>query len=230
MAGIASAFVGGVVQAGLGIYGANKSADAAAAGSQAQVDIAEAQMRQQQQIYDDQMRRYEQQVKRNEPYYKMGIRAISPIQQMVYGGYNMKKSPAAQYSLQQGTKTLNRQLAARGLLGSGNAAQRLTELSSGIAANDYNTQYQRLLDQIKIGTGASAEAGNTTANMGNAANMVSNAAGQYGANAMNAVGNAASARASLYSGYGALANNAMNTGMGIYNAYQTNQLMNKLLG
>lgn len=169
MAGIAASIISGgssLLSAGIGLFGANKAAGAAADGAQAQVDIAEAQMRQQQQIYDDQMRRYEAQIRRNEPYYRMGTRAISPIQQMVYGGYKMEQSPAAKYAMQQGTRTLNRQLAARGLLGSGNASQRLGELSSGIAANDYNTQYQRLLDQIKIGTGASSEAGNTTANMG----------------------------------------------------------------
>jgi hypothetical protein len=225
MSGVATAVVGGSVVSG--IIGANQAAGAAAGGAQAQVDIAEAQMRQDMLIYQDQMRRYEQQIKRNEPYYKMGIKAISPIEKMVYGGYNMKQSPAAQYSLKQGSKSLNRQLAARGLLGSGNAATRLSELSSGIAAGDYNDQYQRLLDQIKVGTGASAQAGNTTAGMGNAANMLSQATQNASGNMINAVGNAANARASLYSGYGAAANSAINTGLNTYNAMNYGNMMNR---
>lgn len=127
----------------------------------------------------------------------------------VAGGYNMGESPAAQYQLTQGTKSLNRQLSARGLLGSGNASQRLAELSSGIAANDYNQQYSRLLDQVKIGTGASAAAGASSSTL-------SNAIGQNSAAVQQNNTQAGAARASLYSGIGGSGVSAVNTGINAY--------------
>lgn len=127
----------------------------------------------------------------------------------VPGGYDMKQSPAAQYELTQGTRSLNRQLAARGLLGSGNASQRLAELSSGVAANDYNQQYSRLLDQVKIGTGASASAGA-------ASNVLGNQIGQNSAAIQQSNTQAGQARASLYGGMGGASASTVGAGINAY--------------
>lgn len=107
-----------------------------------------------------QERMYNESVGRMRPFYNTGLEANKSREQMLTGGYNMKSSPAAQYSLTQGTKSLNRQLAARGLLGSGNAAQRLAELSSGIAANDYSNRFSQLSSLVDTGMG-SAQSQNT---------------------------------------------------------------------
>ena len=119
---------------------------------------------------------------------------------------------------------LSRQLAARGLLGSGNAAQRLGELSAGVAANDWNQQYGRLLDMVKVGTGASASAGSASQQLGNqigqnAANVAginANMAGQVGSAALAA----GQAQAGLYGGLGGASTRALNTGINAYNAYK----------
>ena len=131
------------------------------------------------------------------PYTEVGTNALDDYQKMLYGGYDMQESPAAQYQLTQGTKAMNRALASRGLSGSGNAVNRLTELNSSIAATDWSNQYNRLLDAINIGTSASAK----TASAGSKyADQLSTAAGQIGSNAWNQ----ANAQNSIYS-------NAINT-------------------
>jgi hypothetical protein len=136
------------------------------------------------------------------PFYNVGVGAIPDYQKMLNGEYDMKESPAAQYELMKGTRAMNRALASRGLSGSGNAVQRLTELNQSIAAKDWQNQYSRILDALKLGTGASSSMGaasqsNTAANQ-SAAGALGNIAINQGAN-----------QASLYSGTaGTLANAA----------------------
>lgn len=151
----------------------------------------------------EQQRQYEDQKARFQPFYETGTGALEDYNKMLHGGYDMQESPAAQYQLQQGTKAMNRSLAARGLSGSGNAVNRLTELNSSIAASDWSNQYNRLLDGIKIGTGAAASAGQAGQNYANAmSNTASNLGNMYQnqANSLNSIyQNAASS----------LSNNAM---------------------
>lgn len=188
-----------VISGSLGaVMGSNAQTDAARSASDAQNYATTVQ----QQIYN-------QEVERNKPFYDVGTGAIPQYLKMLYGGYDMKESPAAQYELQQGSKTLNRQLAARGLLGSGNAAQRLAELSSGIAAKDYSDQYSRLVDALKLGTGASSS-------MGAASQTYSGAVGQGASNLGNLALQSGAARASLYSGLGGASGSALGTGLKLY--------------
>jgi hypothetical protein len=127
-------------------------------------------------------RQYDLTTESFKPYTEVGTNALADYQAMLHGGYNMQESPAAQYQLTQGTKAMNRALAARGLSGSGNAVNRLTELNSSIAATDWSNQYNRLLDAINIGTSASAK----TASAGSKyADQLSTAAGQIGNNTWN---------------------------------------------
>jgi hypothetical protein len=167
-----------------GILGARATSNAADTAASAQANAAGVE----QNIYNQQRADFE-------PYRQVGLGAIPDYQKMLTGGYDMKESPAAQYELTQGTKALNRQLAGRGMLGGGNAAQRLTELSQGIAAKDWNSQYSRLLDALKLGTGASAS-------MGAASNTLSSNT-QSGANSLaNIYNTSGNTRAGLYSSMG----------------------------
>lgn len=152
----------------------------------------------------EQKRQYDDQIKRFKPFYETGTGALEDYNKMLHGGYDMQESPAAQYQLQQGTKAMNRSLAARGLSGSGNAVNRLTELNSSIAASDWSNQYNRLLDAIKIGTGAASSAGQAGQNYANAATNTANNLGniyQNNANTLN----------SIYSNAANSINGAMNT-------------------
>jgi len=182
---------GAVTGKGFDITGKGAAAQALKDSNAAQAGSAQNQL-------DLQQRMYDESVARNKPFYDTGVTANSERNKMVNGGYNMQESPAAQYELQQGTKSLNRQLAARGLLGSGNASQRLAELSSGIAANDYNQQYQRLSDQINTGTGA-AQQSNQSSNQ-----LAAQGTNTY-QNQSNTTTSNNTARAQLYTGTSPLA-------------------------
>ncbi|MFA5340720.1 MAG: hypothetical protein WC332_02980 [Clostridia bacterium] len=161
---------------------------------------------------DVQKQIYQDQVNRQEPFYQQGISSLEDYAKMLKGGYDMKQSPAAQYELQQGTKTMNRQLAARGLLGGGTAANRLTELSSGIAARDWQNSYARLLDSLKLGTGASAA-------MGQSGQTYGNQVGNTAANLGNIYTNQGNNMASIYQN---LANTMNNTGASVGSAFIRN--------
>jgi len=133
---------------------------------------------------DEAKRQYEDTVTRFKPYAEVGTNALGDYQKMLYGGYDMQESPAAQYQLTQGTKAMNRALASRGLSGSGNAVNRLTELNSSIAATDWNNQYNRLLQAINIGTSATAgqasASGTYTNAVTNGGNSLANIASNEG--------------------------------------------------
>lgn len=180
-------------------------------GSNAQEDATKQNTQNSQAALNMQQRLHDEDIARNKPFYDKGVQASANLDRMVNGGYDVKESPSARYQLTEGTKSLNRQLAARGLLGSGNAAQRLSELSSGVAANDYDKQYSRLLDQVKIGTGASASAGASS-------QTLSNQVGQNSIQQQQNNTSAGNARASLYAGMGGASAGAANLGINAYRA------------
>jgi hypothetical protein len=147
------------------------------------------------------------------PFYDVGVNATSDYEKMLHGGYDMKESPAAQYQLQKGTVALNRAMAKRGLSGSGNAVNRLTELNSSIAASDWSNQYSRILDALKLGTGASSSMG--------AASNTNTSANQTGAtNLGNIATNEGNNQASLYSGLGGQSANSAALGLKAYQTYK----------
>ena len=141
---------------------------------------------------------------------------ITDQPQMQQISWTPGESPAAKYQLEKGNTALQRALAARGLAGSGYSASKAADLSKSVAADDWNNQYNRILDLTKIGTGASASTGS-------AANTLSSAYGQQGSNLANIASDLGQTRASLYSGASSNALNAANTGVKAYNAYQSYQ-------
>jgi hypothetical protein len=167
----ATAVVGGAVIGAGGTIGGSMLAGSATK------DAAEQSAEAQKYAANIQKQMYDESVARQEPFYQQGINSLSDYAKMLKGGYDMKQSPAAQYELQQGTKTMNRQLAARGLLGGGTAANRLTELSSGVAARDWQNSYARLVDSLKLGTGAAASMNQSGQNYGGQVGNTANALG-----------------------------------------------------
>lgn len=167
-------------------------------------------------------RQFDLQIARQEPFYQQGLSSLADFAKMIKGGsYDMKESPSAKYQLAQGTKAMNRALSVRGLSGSGNAVNRITELNQSVAASDWKDQYSRILDSLKLGTGAAASMG--------AASATNSALNQTGAqNLAQIYQNAGNARASLWSGMGGVMNNTGNDiyrgisqGMKQYNANNT---------
>lgn len=163
--------VAGGVNAVTGIAGSLLSGQAQSDANDKATGIKALEMMMMKKMYDEQMAR-------QQPFYEQGISSLEDYAKMLKGGYDMKQSPAAQYELEQGTKALNRQLAARGMSGGGIAARRLAELSGGVAARDWQNQYSRLVDSLKLGTGAANSMNQSSQNyMGSARNTLSDLAG-----------------------------------------------------
>lgn len=156
---------------------------------------------------------YEQQRADFEPYRQVGLGAIPMLQDAVTGQWKPNMSPSAKYQLEKGNTSLMRALGARGQAGGGGAAMKLADLSKNVAASDYQDQYNRLLDLVKIGTGASSSTGA-------AAQTLSNAYGAGAANLGNIYNQAGANRASLYSGMGGASANTFGTGLRAYQAYR----------
>lgn len=172
--------IGAAIGALGSMYGADKAAEGSEKAAQAQMFAAMMQKK----MFDEAMAR-------QQPFYEQGISSLEDYAKMLKGGYDMKQSPAAQYELEQGTKALNRQLAARGMSGGGIAARRLAELSGGVAARDWQNQYSRLVDSLKLGTGASASMGQSGQYYGNQiGHGASSLSDIYLQNARNQIGSA----------------------------------------
>jgi hypothetical protein len=169
------------------------------------------------------------------PFLKAGTDAIPAFNEAINSKftYDPKQSPSAAYQLEKGSQALNRAMASRGLSGSGTAANRLGELNRSVAASDYqtgynnaytqwNNQYSRILDALKLGTGASTSMGAASNNLTNAtqagATNLGNIAQNAGTNLANIYTNQGNNQASLYSGLGGQGANAAALGL---KAWQT---------
>jgi len=135
-----------------------------------------------------------------------------------------RNDPAYRYKTEESEKSINKALAARGLYDSRPGVNMLTDADRAITADEYDkqynrkyggltdlfkmsgslgeTNYQQLLDMIKVGSGAGATAGSLGTS--GAANLNS-AYGQMGAAGAQNDAN----KASLWSGIGAMPMNAM---------------------
>jgi hypothetical protein len=185
-----------------GIMGAEatKSAGDRAASAQEQATASQQQM-------------YGTNVGLQKPFYDVGTGAIPAYQQMLSGGYNMKQSPAAQYQLEQATKAMTRANAKMGISG-GTAVNRLSELNRSVAAADWNNQYNRILDALKLGTGSSSTMGQYGTTLGNQQQAGANALGNiYQQQGMN--------QASLYTGISGNAMRGAGTGLEAYKYFNT---------
>jgi len=226
MSWVATAVIGGaVIGAGASIYAAGESSDAVEGAAQTSSDTQRYIFDRNTQLNDP----FYQAGKAALPGLT-GWDAANPLPDykstvtdpMASWNYEQSPSYKAKYTL--GMEELNKQLQARGLAPSGVGATRAADLARRLTAEDYtgerayaqgnltniyksryaeNTdRYNRLLDQVKVGTGASAQ-------MGAAGDQYANAVGE---NAM-AAGNA---RAGFYAGIPGAVMNTANTGLKAY--------------
>jgi hypothetical protein len=226
MSWVATAVVGGaVLGAGASIYAAGKSSDAISGAAQTSSDT-------QRYIFDrnTQLNDPFYQVGKAAVPGLAGWDAANPLPDYKstvtdpMAAWDYKRSPAydAKYTL--GMEELNKQLQARGLAPSGVGATRAADLARKLTSEDYAGErayaqgnltdiyksrysqnadrYNRILDQIKLGTGASAQ-------MGAAGNQYADAVGR---NAMAA----GEAQAGFYAGIPGAILNTVNTGLKAY--------------
>ena len=203
-----------------GVMGRNASKEASEKAENIQRESTEKGLQAQREALDYQKELYGNTRKDFSPYTAIGEQGAKDYTRLMSGGYDMKESPAAQYQLTKGSQALGRALAARGLSGSGNAAQRFADLNSSIAASDWNNQYTRILDALKLGTGASsvvAGAGNALGGqVGANASNTSSIYGNQGNNMANIYQNEGANEAKFWSGMGGLTSRAAATGISAY--------------
>jgi hypothetical protein len=226
---VAGAVVGSSL---IGAYGANRASqtqsEAAGQAAQAQTDAAKY-------AADLQQKQYEENVKRQQPFYQVGVNALPElVQASKYTPFSMaqfRADPGYQFRLSEGNKALERSAAARGGLISGGALKAAQRYGQEMGSQEYTNAFNRYQQerQARLGplqslTGTAQTTANTLGAAGQ--NMASNVGnlGMAGANAT-AEGylGAANARASGYMG----AYNAINSGLSNYLNY--NSPMNQMI-
>lgn len=176
-----------------GIMGAMAAGDAADKSAEAQKAATASTADIQNKALDLQQKNFNLVQGQEAPYRAIGEKGVAELSKMLSGGYNMQESPSAKYAMQQGTKSINANLGARGL--EGNAVQQLGQLSSSTAASDYSNRFNQLLAATNIGTSAVAGTASSAASLGQAA--------QSGANTQtSALQSAAGNLGSIYSNAG----------------------------
>lgn len=176
----------------IGAVGARSAARAQGRAANSQLQLGREQMAQNQAQYDTQVQRFN-------PYYQAGTNALAAYQSELglgsrpegYTGISM--SPGAQFALEQGRDTMEAGAAMRGGLNSGAALAGLERLRMGMAAQDRDSQLNRLAGMTDMGMGAAgmqAQAGNAlSANNANSTQFMGNALANRGnAAASGAVG------------------------------------------
>ena len=127
----------GALGAGAVAYGSSQSAKATskAAGKGASAEI---------EMFNEQMRLME-------PYREAGYAALPKLQEMAF---DYTGSPLYKWQLEEGTRALNRQLAARGLYNSGAGLETHRRFLSELGAQESNKMYGRTMDIANLGMGA----------------------------------------------------------------------------
>ena len=167
VAGAAVSVVGGVSQSNKAKKGANAQAAAADAAAR------------------ESGRQYDQTRQDMMPWLNAGTSALAQMQALNSGDFSsFTESPDYQFALTQGLQGLDRSAAARGALYSGGHSADVMNYAGGLASQNYNNYYNRLVGLAGIGQTSANQLGQFGAQ--NAANQ-----GQY------AMG-AANARASAY--------------------------------
>jgi hypothetical protein len=158
-------------------------------GSSAAKKGANAQLAATQAATEEQRRQYDLSRGDFAPWREAGGQAIGSLSAMLQPGYDHTTSPGYQFRLDEGRRAMEGSAAARGSLMSGGTLKDLVRFGQGIAADDFNDQFNRT---------ASVAAGGQQVNT-TLAGLGANAATNIGNNMMQG----ANARASGYAGQAA---------------------------
>ncbi|MHB1098440.1 MAG: hypothetical protein ACYCZR_02680 [Burkholderiales bacterium] len=228
------------------VAGAAMSSSASSKAAKSQANSAQAasdaQLQATRETNDLQKQIYDQNRADATPWRDAGVGALNQLTGLMQPGGALNRNftmadftadPGYQFRMDQGNQAINNSGAARGMQLSGATLKALQKYGQGVASdeysnaynrfnNDQNTQFNRLSGIAGTGQTATNQIANMGTNYANAvgsANM--NSANQIGQNMM-AAGNA---RASGYVGQANSWNNAIGTGI---NAWQQNQMLNRL--
>jgi hypothetical protein len=185
-------------------YGGYKASQSSNKGAQKGADAMTAEQR----------RQYDQTRQDSLPWLTGGAGAIGQMQAYNNGDFSkFYNTPDYRFAYDQGVQALDRSAAARGGLYSGGHSADLMKFGSGLAEQNYNTQYNRLAAMAGYGQTASQNLGQFGAN----------AANYTGSARQSAYGTIGDNNAQLYAGLAGAANNAWGNYMGSRNtSYQSN--------
>jgi len=169
---------------------------------------------------DLEYRQYQDTVKRQQPFYDVGVNALPElVQASKYEPFTMDKfqaDPGYAFRLSEGQKALERSAAARGGLLSGGTGKALQRFGQEMGSQEYTNAFNRYqaertarLQPLQSLTGMGQSTGQQISQAGQ--NMASNVG--------DAMGSAAAARASGYVGQA----NALTGGLNTYLNYQQGQ-------
>lgn len=163
-------FVGGAVIA-TSLVGAASAAEGQRAGERAG-----------ERSIEEQRRQFELIQEQTAPYRETGQRALSMLEQMTTGDYDISKTPGYQFRLEEGYKGLERSQAGRRL--GGRATKEAMRYGQEFASGEYGAEFGRLSQLANYGVGGVAQSvaggARTTAGIQQAYGDIGRA-GQYGA-------------------------------------------------
>jgi len=136
------------------------------------------------------------------PWRQAGGQAIGQGLAMLQPGYNHTTSPGYQFRFGEGQRAVEGSAASRGMLMSGGTLKDLTRFGQGVAAQDFNDQFNRTMSVASGGQQAATSSANAGMQMGQ---MGSQTLGQIGA-----------ARASGYAGQNQAMQGTLGNLMSIY--------------
>jgi hypothetical protein len=112
------------------------------------------------------------------PWREAGGQAIGQGLAMLQPGYDYTASPGYQFRFDEGQRAVDSSAAAKGMLMSGGTLKDLTRFGQGVAAADFNDQFNRLMSVSSGGQQAATSTAGLGQNYANSASGILNNIGQ----------------------------------------------------
>lgn len=112
------------------------------------------------------------------PWRAAGGQAIGGALAMTQPGYDHTTSPGYQFRLDEGMRAVEGSAASKGMLMSGGTLKDLTRFGQGVAADDYNDQFNRLSTLAGMGSAATSSTAAAGSNYANASSGILQGIGQ----------------------------------------------------
>lgn len=106
------------------------------------------------------------------PWREAGGAAIGQGYAMLQPGYDHTTSPGYQFRFGEGQRAVESGAAAKGMLMSGGTLKDLTRFGQGVAADDFNDQFNRMMAVAAGGQQAATSTGNAAQNYANSASGI----------------------------------------------------------
>lgn len=145
---VAPAIIGGGLSLLGGVFGGKGAKKA-----------AKAQVQSSQQGINEIARQYDQTRADMAPWQQAGAQAIGSLSQMIQPGYDHTTSPGYEFRRSEGLRGIDNRLSSMGLYNSGGAVKDAMRFADGLAADDFNQQFNRVASVASGGQQANQSLG-----------------------------------------------------------------------